>query len=104
VGRARRNDRGPQKGGDPTFINALVNGEVAPKPAVPGTVGRPKKVEPETIIWVRPGSEPSRPLTLQRHFRLGRIRRVRDASAILTPGLADPGLHPDYIFRRSATA
>jgi hypothetical protein len=34
VGRARRNDRGPQKGGDPTFINALVNDEVAPIPAV----------------------------------------------------------------------
>ena len=32
IGRARRNDRGPQKGGDPTFINALVNGEVAPIP------------------------------------------------------------------------
>jgi hypothetical protein len=27
-------DRGPQKGGDPTFINAMVNGEVAPIPAV----------------------------------------------------------------------
>ena len=30
AGRPRRNDRGPQKGGDPTFINAVVNGEVAP--------------------------------------------------------------------------
>jgi hypothetical protein len=32
---ARRNDRGPQKSGDPTFINALVNGEVAPIPDLP---------------------------------------------------------------------
>ena len=30
VGGARRNDEGLQKGGIPTFINALVNGEVAP--------------------------------------------------------------------------
>jgi hypothetical protein len=35
VGRARRNDGGPQKGGDPTFINAVVNGEVAPIAAIP---------------------------------------------------------------------
>jgi hypothetical protein len=31
---ARRNDEGLQKGGIPTFIDALVNGEVAPIPAV----------------------------------------------------------------------
>ena len=34
VGGARRNDEGLQKGGIPTLINALVNGEVAPKPAI----------------------------------------------------------------------
>jgi len=28
LGRARRNDRGPQEGGDPTFISALVNGRL----------------------------------------------------------------------------
>ena len=37
VGVARRNDEGLQKGGIPTLINALVNGEVAPIPAVRGT-------------------------------------------------------------------
>jgi hypothetical protein len=31
VGGARRNDEGLQKGGIPTFIDALVNGEVAPR-------------------------------------------------------------------------
>jgi hypothetical protein len=34
VGGARRNDEGLQKGGIPTLINALVNGEVAPIPVV----------------------------------------------------------------------
>jgi hypothetical protein len=39
VGGARRNDEGLQKGGIPTFINALVNGEVAPIPAVRRVAG-----------------------------------------------------------------
>jgi hypothetical protein len=34
VGFARRNDGGPQKCGDPTFVNGLVNGEVAPIPVI----------------------------------------------------------------------
>jgi hypothetical protein len=34
VGFARRNDGGPQTCGDPTFINGLVNGEVAPIPVI----------------------------------------------------------------------
>jgi hypothetical protein len=33
-GFARRYDGGPQECDDPTFINALVNGKVAPQPAV----------------------------------------------------------------------
>jgi hypothetical protein len=34
VGCARRNDGGPQRARDPTFIDALVNGEVAPKAVI----------------------------------------------------------------------
>jgi len=42
VGRARRNDGDPQRGGDLTFIKALVNGEIAPIPAVRGTAMEPR--------------------------------------------------------------
>jgi hypothetical protein len=48
VGRARRNDGGPQKGGDPTFINALVNGELAPK-----TVINPERQPPDSVAVAR---------------------------------------------------
>jgi len=90
-------------GGKGSLALVPVNDDNAPKPAVPGTVGRPKRSNPEQSFgYVQAVSHRAR-LLFNRHFRLGRISPRQRCIGILTPGLADPGLHPDYIFRRSAT-
>jgi hypothetical protein len=81
VGRARRNDRGPQKGGDPTFINALVNGEVAPDSGRSARSGKSVGFGPKlsfNFSSAMPHCDPKRSFRMQKRIGLLWVQPVKE--------------------------
>ena len=57
-------DGGPQRGGDPTFVNALTNGDVAPKTAI-AVRARGRRIRARAAQNTIPHSESTSPRSRQ---------------------------------------